>query len=209
MRAVAGACGARAAVARRARLATVLAAALPLVLGTAAGCGRKTPPRPPEYVIPEPPAPVRVSAVPEGQKVSWSRPREYADGTRIDDLGAFDVFRDCGDGGFWTPIATLSVDDRERFRKGRTFSFVDAGVPPDAPCRYRVVAVTLDGYRSPPAEGAIGEEPPPEATPSPGALPGETPAPDVPPAAGEPGEPIEEPVPAPLATVTPFPPPPW
>jgi hypothetical protein len=186
--------------------AGVIAAAAGMLLASAAigACGRKAPPRPPQFVIPESPAPVVVTAVSEGLKVSWRRPREYADGTRIDDLGGFEVFRDCEGGGFWTPIAELPVSDRERFRKGQTFSYVDPGMAPDAPCRYRVVASTTDGYRSPPAEGAVGEvpaTPEPQPTPTPPVLPGAQPGEIAPDEYGER-------LPAQLLTPTPWPPPP-
>lgn len=190
----------------RGRCATsaMLAAALTLV-GALVSCGKKSPPRPPQWVIPKSPAPVRVVDVPNGVKISWNRPREYADNSSLDDLGGFTVYRSCLAGGDWEPIAELPVNDRERYRKNRTFAFVDQNAPPDIPCRYRVIAETLDGYVSPPAEGAVGEtpEPPPEPSPSPGTLfPSEEPTP------GEQPEEQAPLVPAPLVSATPYPPPP-
>lgn len=183
----------------------VVALAVALAAALAVSCGKKSPPRPPEWVIPRSPAPVLVVPVANGVKVSWHRPREYADGSSLDDLGGFTVFRSCDEGISWEPIAELPVNDRERYRKNRTFAFVDQNAPPDIPCRYRVVAATLDGYRSPPAEGAVGEtpEPPPSPSPSGGTLFPET-------EEQQPNEPREEqaPVPAPLVSATPYPPPP-
>jgi Prokaryotic lipoprotein-attachment site len=198
---------------RRALLAGALQVAFAAAVGFL-GCGRKGPPRPPQFVIPESPAPVRVAPVADGLEVTWRRPREYADGTALEDLGGFDVYRSCGEGDAWIPVATLPVSDRERFRKGQSFAFVDRSVHPDAPCRYRVVAATLDGYRSPPAEGAVGE-PEPTPTPTPTPLPA-APTPTAPGAADDgrhddawPGAASEDLVPAPLASPTPFPAPPW
>ncbi|HZR82495.1 MAG TPA: hypothetical protein VFD92_15480 [Candidatus Binatia bacterium] len=178
-------------------------AALALAIGGSSGCGRKAPPRPPQYVIPESPAPVQVAETADGLKLTWHRPRRYADGAPIEDLGGFEIFRACGEGDFWTPIASLEVTDRERFRKGRTFSYVDPDVPADAGCHYRVVAVTVDGYRSAPAESWLGAptpQPTPAETPSPG--PGR-PAPFEPEPVEGAGE--EPPVPAPFVSATPFP----
>jgi hypothetical protein len=163
-------------------------------------------------VIPETPAPVSVTPVAAGVKVTWHRPKSYVDGTPLEDLGSFFVFRACGEDGEFVPIASIAVTDRQRFRKVKTFSFVDEGTPPDAPCRYRVVAATLDDYKSAPAEGVLGAtpEPTPEATPT-APPPGAGAASPGPPHAS-PGleQPPEEPLlPAPLVSPTPFPPAPW
>lgn len=174
------------------------------------GCGRKASPRPPQFVIPESPAPVRVTAKPEGLEVTWRRPRQYADKTDLEDLGSFDVFRSCGEADAWVPIATLPVTDRERFRKGKTFSYIDRAVPAEGPCRYRVVAVTLDDYRSAPAEGGLGDpEPTPEPTLTPAPSPtGRSETGDL--ERQEPaGEDSDLRVPAPLVSPTPFPAAPW
>lgn len=195
----------RTAAFRLAATAAIAAVVVTAIGGAGFGCGRKTPPRPPQYVIPKSPAPVTVTPVPDGLKVSWRRPTEYVDGTTLEDLGGFDVYRACGEGDFWEPIAELPVTDRERFRKGRTFAYIDHSIPSDSPCRYRVVAATLDGYRSPPAEGVLGgPTPTPEtAAPEPSPASGEETAPG-----GESG--LTEPrVPAPLVSPTPFPPPLW
>ena len=86
---------------------------LVLLLGLPLGaCGRKGPPRPPQFVIPRSPEPLVVEENPKGVRITWKRPREYVDGSPLDDLD----------------------------------------VPRDRPCRYRVFAVTADGYRSDAAE---------------------------------------------------------
>jgi hypothetical protein len=203
MRASAAATPTRRSARAFALLAATACGVLLAVAGSLAGCGKKGPPRPPQFVIPESPAPVLVTAVPDGLKVQWRRPQDYADGSRIEDLGSFDVYRDCVGDGSWQPIAQLEVNDRERFRKGRTFSYVDAGMTPDSGCRYRVVAATTDGYRSPPADGAFGEVP---ATPEP------APTPEAPFDAGPTPEPglddsdrFGDRLPGALATPTPYP----
>jgi hypothetical protein len=103
-------------------------------------------------VVPGNPEPVLVEETANGARVSWKRPREYADGTALDDLSVFDVQRVCEPETEFRTIGTVPIVDRERFRKERSFAAVDIDVPVGRPCRYRVFAVTADGYRSAPAE---------------------------------------------------------
>jgi hypothetical protein len=185
---------------RRAAARTLVAAALAAL---ALACGRKASPRPPQFVIPRSPEPVQVSAVPEGLKVTWHRPRTYVDGTSLDDLGSFLVLRSCAPEWMVTPVAQLPVTDRERFRKGMTFSLVDHDVGRDAECVYQVIATTTDDYSSPPAEGVF---PPPPPTPTPEPTPTPTPtfdenAPSTPATPGEHAAPdSEHATPTPQAT---------
>ena len=72
--------------------AAALGAVGALVLtAVVAACGRKALPRPPQWVIPESPAPLEVSAVDGGTKLSWRRPTKYVDGRPLDDLGRFEL----------------------------------------------------------------------------------------------------------------------
>jgi hypothetical protein len=153
---------------RRGAAQTLVAAAALAALLFA--CGRKASPRPPQFVIPRSPEPVQVSAVPDGLKVTWHRPKTYVDGTSLDDLGSFLVLRSCAPEWMVAPIAQLPVTDRERFRKGMTFSLVDHDVGPHAECVYQVIATTTDDYSSPPAEGVF-PPPPPTPTPEPSPTP--------------------------------------
>ena len=59
-------------------------------------CGRKAPPRSPEDVLPKTIADLAASNVADGIQLSWSRPRTYADGTPMTDLGGFVVERAAG-----------------------------------------------------------------------------------------------------------------
>jgi predicted small lipoprotein YifL len=138
--------------------------ALALLALPAGACGRKGPPLPPQLVIPNSPEPVLVEESAKGVRVTWRRPREYVDGSPLDDLDVFEIQRACEPDTDFQTIGTVPIIDRERFRKERSFAAVDIDVPRDRPCRYRVFAVTADGYRSAPAEsGSI--------------LPGNAPAP--------------------------------
>jgi len=117
-----------------------------------AACGRKAAPRPPQFVIPKSPEPLVVEENPKGVRISWHRPREYADGSPLDDLDLFDIQRACEPDTDFRTIGTVPIIDRERFRKEHSFAVIDLDVPRDRPCRYRVFAVTADGYRSDAAE---------------------------------------------------------
>ena len=147
------------------KLALVCAA---LACAAFAACGRKALPRPPQWVVPEMPAPLEVTAVEGGTKLSWRRPTKYVDGATLDDLGRFDLERSCADLP-WEKIAELAVSDRERFRRNRNFAWVDRAARTPETCHYRVTAITLDGYASAPAESWLGA---PAPTPRPSPTPG-------------------------------------
>jgi hypothetical protein len=132
--------------------ATITLGALALLLATPLGCGRKGAPRPPEYVVPNGPDPVLVEDTVRGVRIVWKRPRAYADGSSLDDLGSFEIERACEPDTTFRPVGVVQLFDRDRFRKEREFSVIDLDAPRDVPCRYRVVAVTIDEYRSDPAE---------------------------------------------------------
>ncbi|MFM7735129.1 MAG: hypothetical protein ACKPBU_04010 [Alphaproteobacteria bacterium] len=167
------------------------------IAAVAAACGRKALPRPPQWVIPESPAPLEVTTVDDGIKLSWRRPTKYVDGRSLDDLGRFDVERACL--GFpFEKVAELDVDDRARFRRNRAFAWIDRSPQPAEPCHYRVTAWTLDGYGSAPAESWLGA-PSPTPAPSPTASPdGTAPAPSAAPSPDP-----KSALPAPLASPTP------
>jgi hypothetical protein len=134
-----------------AKIGAALGAAALLALA-GAGCGRKAPPRPPQYVIPQSPDPVVVESSPDGVKLSWRRPREYVDGQPLGDLAGFRVRRACQPEIQFSEIASVAVTDQQRFRKANSFSMLDSDAPLGIPCRYQVIAFTFDEYTSPPAE---------------------------------------------------------
>jgi hypothetical protein len=121
------------------------------------GCGRKGAPRPPEDVVPQPLADLAATNVPAGVQLAWSRPKYYADGTRMTDLGGFEVQRAAGDALTYQRIAILEVTDRERFRQITRFKHLDADVTPGVAYRYRVVSFTLDRYFSAPSNAVTIE----------------------------------------------------
>jgi len=140
-------------VRRRPVRRSVASAAL-LVLGLTGACGRIGSPRPPEYVIPLPAPSVTVEDTAEGVKVGWKRPKEYVGGDALDDLAGFRVDRICRPDGTRSVVATVPVEDQQRFRKTPSFSVLDADAPAGETCRYQVFAFTFDEYTSPPAESA-------------------------------------------------------
>ncbi|MFI5366166.1 MAG: hypothetical protein ACHQ4J_11130 [Candidatus Binatia bacterium] len=116
-------------------------------------CGRKAPPRPPEDVRPKTIADLTASNVADGVQLSWSRPRAYADGSPMTDLGGFVVER--ADGAdphaAFQHVAQLEVTDRDRFRQIKSFRYLDRDTSVGTPYRYRVVSYTLDRYFSAPS----------------------------------------------------------
>lgn len=132
-----------------------------------AACGRKGPVTPPEYARPETIEDLQAANEADDIVLSWKRPGEYVDHTRMLDLGEFHIERSAGESVEFEEIAVLPVTDRERFRQIKRFRFVDRGVSEGVSYRYRVVSVTVDGYASAPSNMvAIVREVPPAPTPT-------------------------------------------
>ena len=118
-----------------------------------AACGRRTTPVAPELVHPKPPADVVASATPGGVQLRWARPSQYTSGKRMRDLEGFIVERAADEGGhlIFAEVATIHLEDRYRFQQARRIEWLDANVSEGQRYFYRVVALTLDDYRSKPA----------------------------------------------------------
>lgn len=116
-----------------------------------AGCGKKTIVRPPELVAPEAINDLALEVKGQGVVLRWGRTQETVGGDDLADLGGFVILRavqdDQGKGGDFIRLATLPVTDRERFRKNKKFSYTDEQLTVGTLYRYRVLAVTLDGYQ--------------------------------------------------------------
>jgi len=88
-------------------------------------------------------------------KLRWSRTQKYVDGSNMDDLGGFVVLRAVQNGqgtvGSFSQVVTVPVEDRDRFRKAKKFSYTDEQITTGTLYRYRVQAFTLDGYYSSPS----------------------------------------------------------
>ena len=147
--------------ARRARLALMTAALF--IAAVASTCGRKTPIRAPELAAPHPIENLSATNTAAGIQLSWARPKTYVDGTRMTDLGAFQVERSSAETSF-TPVATIEVTDRERLQQERRYRWVDADTTIGQSYAYRVVSSTTDGYRSRPSNVVVVER----ALPTPG-----------------------------------------
>lgn len=112
-------------------------------------CGHKTDIRPPSLVAPEAISDLALTIGERGVMLRWGRPQRYADGSQMDDLGGFVVLRAQRDGAGRQPFARLAlipVEDRDRFQQERKFSYTDEPLTAGTLYRYRVLAVTLDGY---------------------------------------------------------------
>ena len=151
----------------RARTTRLIAA---LALAATAACGVRSRPFPPELVHPEAPGALIAKSEPDGIRVTWRRPTKYSSGKRMKDLAGFDVERADGtDSIAFTKVGYAEVTDQTRFRPDRTTMWIDTSAVIGNTYRYRVVATTLDGYRSEPSEsvtilhrpGTTGTAPPP------------------------------------------------
>lgn len=138
-----------------------------------AACGVKSRPFPPELVQPEPPSDLVAKSAHEGMRLTWRRPTKYSSGKHMRDLGGFDVER-ATDGAF-TVVGTITLTDQTRFRQESTVTWTDTSPVADTTYTYRIVATTMDGYRSAPSEpvtlvhhpGATAEAPAPKPAPKP------------------------------------------
>ncbi len=144
--------------------------ALALVLLAAVACGTRNRPLPPELVQPEAPSALVAKSLAEGVRLTWRRPMKYSSGRNMRDLQGFDIERANGaDGVDFAKVGRFELTDQTRFRKERAIEFTDTSAVDGATYRYRIVAFTLDGYRSVPSESlAITHRAPPAtAAPSP------------------------------------------
>jgi hypothetical protein len=115
-------------------------------------CGKKTPVRPPAFVLPEPTGDLTLDIAKSSVVLRWGRPQEYVDGSEMEDLSGFVVFRATQDAqGKTSPfakLATIPVEDRDRFRKTKRFTYTDSELTVGTLYRYRVQSLTADGYES-------------------------------------------------------------
>lgn len=116
-----------------------------------AGCGRRGAPRPPEDVRPQTILDLRAQPGDGGIKLSWGRPEAYIDGSRMRDLGYFEVQRASGESHAFERIERIEVTDRDRFRQLRRFTYEDRNVDRGRRYRYRVISSTTDRYVSAPS----------------------------------------------------------
>jgi len=118
-------------------------------------CGKKTPVRPPMFVLPEPTGDLTLDIEKGSVVLRWGRPQEYVDGNELDDLGGFNVLRATQDAqgktSAFAKVATIPVEDRDRFRKAKKFNYTDTQLTVGTLYRYRVQAFTTDGYSSDPS----------------------------------------------------------
>jgi hypothetical protein len=117
-----------------------------------AACGKKTPVRPPAFILPEPTGDLTLDIEKGSVVLRWGRPQRYVDGSEMEDLGSFVMLRATQDAqGKTTPftkVATIPVEDRDRFRKAKRFTYTDTQLTTGILYRYRVQSLTTDGYAS-------------------------------------------------------------
>jgi len=148
-----------------------LGATRPLLLALAfallvPACGRKTMPKPPQWVAPKAVEELSLTTQSNGILVRWSRPTEYFDGSTMEDLGGFVVERNRYNSPF-IEIARIPVTDQGRFQKAKRFDYLDIELLPGATYHYRIVAFTTDRYFSSPSDAAEITWNPPTLSPAP------------------------------------------
>ena len=129
-------------------------------------CGRKTMPKPPQWVAPKAVQELSLTTQSTGILVRWSRPTEYVDDSTMEDLGGFVVERNRNNSPF-IEIARVPVTDQGRFQKAKRFDYLDTELLPGSIYHYRIVAFTTDRYFSSPSDAAEISWNPPRPSPSP------------------------------------------
>jgi hypothetical protein len=126
----------------------------------AAACGKKGAPRAPELATPEPITDLKAEVQPKAVTLTWSRPTKYVDGQELRDLAGFVIFRkDVATSCPTCPapyreLASLGVEDQERFVKKKRFAFADQELSRDRIYSYRVFSQLRDGSLSEPSNEA-------------------------------------------------------
>jgi len=142
------------------------------------GCGIKSKPEPPEAVRPQRITDLIAVSVETGVRLRWGRPEHYSGGGRMRDLGKFEILRSSG-GELPSVVSVIEVNDLQRFRQQRHFSYVDTNTVIGNHYRYRVVSFTTDGYESLPSNQAeiVRTKPKPPPNPETYVLPTPVPLP--------------------------------
>jgi hypothetical protein len=140
-----------------------------------AACGVRSRPLPPELVQPDPPTGLVAKSTADGVRLTWRRPTSYSGGKHMRDLAGFEIERATAPGFDFEAVGTVTLTDQTRFQQERSVTWTDANVVEGTTYRYRVVAATLDHYRSLPSEpvtiehhpGTTATAPPKPPTPRP------------------------------------------
>ena len=117
-----------------------------------AACGVRSRPFAPELVQPDPPTDLIAKSVPEGVRLTWRRPTSYSGGKHMRDLAGFEIERAIAPDFDFAVVGTVELTDQNRYQQERSVTWTDANVVEGTTYRYRVVAATLDHYRSVPSE---------------------------------------------------------
>ena len=125
----------------------VLAASL-----VVAACGVRSRPLPPELVQPDPPTDLVAKSTSDGVRLTWRRPTNYSGGKHMRDLAGFEIERATVPDFDYAAVGTVTLTDQNRFQQERSVTWTDATAVVGTSYRYRVIALTLDGYRSVPSE---------------------------------------------------------
>ena len=140
-----------------------------------AACGVRSRPLAPELVQPDPPTALVAKSTAEGVNLTWRRPTSYSGGTHMRDLAGFEIERATAPDFDFAAVGTVELTDQTRFQQERSVTWTDANVVEGTTYRYRIVAATLDHYRSVPSEPvtiehrpgttATAPQPPPKPRP--------------------------------------------
>ena len=135
------------------RRLTLHLASCALCLAALSSCGRKSAVRPPQDVKPKVISNLAAMNTVDGIQLSWSRPGNYANNQPMTDLAGFIIERAAGTDPLapFQRVDVLEVNDRDRFRQIKRFTYVDPDTNVGTPYRYRVVSFTLDRYFSAPS----------------------------------------------------------
>src|SRR5262249_33206516 len=119
--------------------------------------------RPPALVQPGAPVALSAQGTKDGVRLTWRKPTSYTGGGRMEDLAGFYIERATTETNF-ARIGELVLNEQQRYRRERTVEWTDGPAERGVRYRYRVIAFTLDGYKSAPSGQVTIERGAPQAS---------------------------------------------
>jgi hypothetical protein len=152
----------------RANWLTLMLAIAALASVVFQACGVKSPPIPAEAARPEKILTLEAQNLRDGIRLTWDRTENYAGGSKMRDLGSFQILR-AQEGHPVEKIGDIEVHDEGRFEVQHTFAFIDGGTVPGKVYHYQVTSSTTDGYVSEPSNDVtiVRKSPSSSAPPNP------------------------------------------
>ncbi|MDH3973823.1 MAG: hypothetical protein OEV42_06050 [Deltaproteobacteria bacterium] len=125
-----------------------------LFLVIPAGCGKKGAPLPPESLVPQAVASVKVKGARDSLFISWTMPQKNSDGSKPADLAGFKLYKKSGEecpkcpGEEYPIYVDIDLEaPGAALIEGRRVTFIDTDLKEDRYYSYKVAPYNKSGYR--------------------------------------------------------------